>query len=161
AKTGVRLWVERQMYRLAFDALCGVSELTFDYYGWTDQASRCLFPYSTDQRKFTASANARENMRRELGLKDDSFLFLAAVKFHQRENPFGIIEAFCQMANDNPAAWLIVLGSGPQHAEAQARVPSSLRNRISLPGYIPYSKLQGYFFAADAFIHLPETEPWG
>ena len=117
ANTGARLWLERQMYRLAFGALLGASELTFDYYSWKNQATRCLFPYSTDQRKFTARANERENMRHELGLTDDNFLFLAAVKFNQRENPFGIIEAFCQMAPDNPGVRLIVLGSGPQHAE--------------------------------------------
>jgi len=161
ANTGARLWLERRMYQLAFDALLGASELTFDYYKWKNQASRCLFPYSTDQRKFTAKASERENMRYELGLTARNCLFLAAVKFNQRENPFGIIEAFCQMAPDNPGARLIVLGSGPQHASAQELVPAKLRNQVSLPGYIPYAKLQHYFFAADAFVHLPEREPWG
>ena len=161
ANTGARLFVERRMYQLAFGALFGVSELTFDYYGWKNQATRCLFPYSTDQRKFTAKANERENMRHELGLKEESFLFLAAVKFHQRENPFGIIEAFSQVATGNQNARLIILGSGPQHASAQDMVPEELRNQVSFPGYIPYAKLQNYFFAADAFIHLPEREPWG
>jgi len=161
ANTGARLLLERRIYRLAFGALFGVSELTFDYYGWKDQSTRCLFPYATDQRKFTEKGNERGNMRHHLGLTDDNYLFLAAVKFHQRENPFGIIEAFCQVAPTNPGARLIVLGSGPQHARAQELVPVALRNRVSFPGYVPYAKLQDYFFAADAFVHLPEREPWG
>src|SRR3954467_9167226 len=74
ANTGARLWLERRMYQLAFGALLGASELTFDYYKWKNQATRCLFPYSTDQRKFTAKANERENMRRELGLTADNLL---------------------------------------------------------------------------------------
>jgi glycosyltransferase involved in cell wall biosynthesis len=161
ANTGARLLAERQAYWFAFSALFGVSELTFDYYNWKDQGTRCLFPYATDERKFTAKAGERQDVRHGLGLKDDNYLFLSAVKFHPRENPFGIIQAFCQIAPAHPGARLIVLGSGPQHAIAQELVPCTLRHRVSFPGYIPYAKLQDYFFAADAFVHLPEREPWG
>lgn len=161
AHVGTRLALERQMYKLAFGALCGISELTFDYYNWKDDNTRCLFPYTTDARKFTPKGNERKEVRESFELTDDNFLFLAAVKFHPRENPLGIIEAFSQLAGSTPNARLIILGSGPQHPAAQEIVGATLRNQVYLPGYIPYAELQNYFFAADAFIHLPEHEPWG
>jgi glycosyltransferase involved in cell wall biosynthesis len=161
AHVGTRLRVERQIYKLAFGALCGVSELTFDYYNWKDEKTRCLFPYTTDPRKFTPKGKVRRETRDLLQLSDEDFLFLAAVKFHPRENPFGIIDAFSQVAGSNQNARLIILGSGPQHAAAQEIVAATLPNQVHLPGYIPYAELQNYFFAADAFIHLPESEPWG
>ena len=161
AHVGTHLLLERQIYKFAFGALCGVSELTFDYYNWTDENRRCLFPYTTDARKFTPRGSERKEVRDSFRLADDNFVFLAAVKFHPRENPLGIIEAFSQIAESNPNARLIILGSGPQYAAAKEIVASTLIGRVYLPGYIPYAELQRYFFAADAFIHLPESEPWG
>jgi glycosyltransferase involved in cell wall biosynthesis len=160
-KRGVSLAFERGMYRLLFGALLGTSELTFDYYSWRNANTRCLFPYATDARKFTKIGDERARIRDRLGLADTNYVFLAAVKFHPRENPLGLIRTFCQVAADNPGARLIVLGSGPQHGAAKEMVPVKFRHQVLLPGYIPYSELQGYFFAADAFVHLAECEPWG
>jgi glycosyltransferase involved in cell wall biosynthesis len=160
-RRGLSWFCERTVYRTLFDALLGVSDLTFAYYSWNNENTRCLFPYATDERKFKRTDHERGRMRESLGLSDANYVFLAAVKFHPRENPLGLIEAFCEVAADNPTARLIVLGSGPEHSLAKEMVPTKLRHQVLLPGYIPFSELQAYFFAADAFVHLAECEPWG
>jgi glycosyltransferase involved in cell wall biosynthesis len=160
-KRGVPLLCERGVYRTFFGSLLGASDLTFRYYSWGNQNTRCLFPYATDERKFKKTSQERAHARERLDLVEANYVFLAAVKFHPRENPLGLIETFCQVAADSPTARLIVLGSGPEHTAAKEMVPVKFRHQVLLPGYIPYSELQAYFFAADAFVHLAECEPWG
>lgn len=164
ARFGFPLWVERLLVRRLFNVLCPISELTTEYYAWTRNREAWLFPYSTNRSKFEttpASTTVRRAIRRQCEIPDEAFVFLAVVKFIERENPRGLIDAFKEVVAAHPESWLVVVGSGPQFDEIRQHAVDASIVHIVFVGYVPYAKLEQYFFASDVFMHLAKSEPWG
>jgi glycosyltransferase involved in cell wall biosynthesis len=102
----------------------------------------------------------RVHLRNQLGFKQDQFVFLAVTKFVRRENPLGILRAFSYAFGRAATIGLILVGAEPMESEVRAWHESHVRQSAVLPGYIPYQGLGRYFFASDAFVHLPEEGCW-
>lgn len=164
AHNGIKLILERYVVRCVFNVLCPVSELTSDYYNWSDNNRQWFFPYCTKKSKFIASPdlrNAGVMARPKLGIPCDSFVFISVIKFVERENPLGVIKVFEHVVRDHPNAWLVMVGSGPQHGECQSYVAKKSIPNIRFVGYIPYPELQEYFHLSNVFVQLARSEPWG
>jgi glycosyltransferase involved in cell wall biosynthesis len=163
--TGWRLAAERRVAYSAYDVLAPTSPLTTAYYAWPKN-KRCLhFPYTTNEQKFSASPEERLRhrgaIRDRLGIAEDDYVFVSAAKFVDRENPWALIRSFEKVIRARTRAVLIAIGDGPQLAEIKAYVAKSGIQRVVFPGFIPFSQLQYYFFAADTLLHFAVIEPWG
>ncbi len=165
AYTGSALAAERRVARFTYDILAPASPLTRAYYAWPKDKPCLPFPYTTNEDKFTCSSEERLRHRREirerLGIGENVHLFLSATKFMERENPWSLIRSFEKVAAARADAFLVALGDGPQLAGIKAHVAAHRPHRIVFPGFVPFSRLQDYFFAADSFLHFAGVEPWG
>ncbi|MEM1298982.1 MAG: glycosyltransferase [Pseudomonadota bacterium] len=161
---GAKHLLERGLNRVVYSALAPVSTLTRDYYQWPEGRSLVYFPYSTRRSKFAPPTTVRAEraavIRGELGISEDSTVFVSAAKFSERENPWCIIKAFEQVVLTRPNVSLIALGDGALMGEIRAYCAES-DLPIHLPGFVDFAVLQDYFFAGHVFVHFPRFEPWG
>lgn len=166
ARTGASLAFEQQIYKFVYNALAPVSPLTNQYYNWPSLRLSIEFPYTTNERKFAPPQDqrlaSRQRIRAELGLGENVCVFLSAAKFVNRENPWGIIKSFEKTKTKrlmNTA--LVALGDGPLLDEITQYCRDRGLDNIFFPGYVPFARLQDYFFASDIFLHFAKVEPWG
>ena len=162
-RSGFRLWIERLLVKQLFNIFCPVSELTISYYGWQDKSSILPFPYCTDRKKFEPENNhhINQDIRLKYHIPAESFVFLSAAKFVDRENPLGVVDAFRRVVISHPSSWLLMVGDGTDFNAVQNYVVQHDITNIVFVGYVPYIELQQYFFACNAFLHFAKSEPWG
>lgn len=105
-------------------------------------------------------ARARSDaLRATLGGK---YVVLAVTKWSPREDPLTVVRAFGKLARAAPDARLVLVGDGPLRDAVRAELAKEqVSDRAMLCGYVPYSTLPQYYGAADVFIHVPLSEPWG
>lgn len=162
ARSGFKKTLEGSVVRLIFDFYAPVSEATKDYY--SIKKDYIYFPYCTDEGKFVDYGENRPDracfIRKDLDISPTAYVFLAVIKFSERENPLTTLKLFIDSARIiNDSAYIIV-GDGPLKPEMHACLQESGLNNIKLVGYVPYDVLQDYFYAADAFVHIPKYGPW-
>jgi glycosyltransferase involved in cell wall biosynthesis len=164
ARIGASLALERAMVRYGYDVLAPVSPLTTAYYAWPARRRCVLFPYTTNEQKFIVDAakraERRSMIRAELGIDSNDHVFLSATKFVARERPADLVFSFIEVSRRNPRAHLVALGDGPLLAELRKTCAEQGVTRVHFPGFIPFRRLQDYFFAADTFLHLAAFGPW-
>lgn len=163
-RRGFPLQLERMVVRATFDELMPTSPLTTSYYGWPLSRPATLFPYATNAGKFgqdeIARENARNRVRVSLQIPSGAFVFVSASKFHERENPWQLVQSFEEVRRREPRAFWIALGDGPLLAEIREFCGREANDRVRFPGFVPFRVLQDYFFAGDAFLHFPVIGPW-
>jgi glycosyltransferase involved in cell wall biosynthesis len=156
--------LEGRIIRACFDFLVPVSALTRDYYGWPVNRACITLPYCSDDDKFsTASARAdavRAKLRSGWRVPADAPVFLAVVKFSEREDPRAVITSFYHSWQRHPRSWLVMVGAGPLLEREKRFVADSEIGNVVFAGYVPYARLEEYFFAADVLVHLPRAGPW-
>lgn len=123
-----------------------------------------LFPYAVDNRWFADQAELSRpeqiRLRNSLSLARETFIVLGILKWHEREDPLTLVDAFVRLCTHLPGAFLILVGDGPLRPEVEQRL-HSVQEQVLLPGYVPYSELPKFYGLADVFVHPAVGEPWG
>lgn len=150
----------------AFDTWHPVGTLAREWMERTAGVSRpvFLFPYSPDvawlRERAAAARLRRDQLLGELGFSSDDFVVLGAVKWTPREDPLTLVRAFVALARIDPRAKLILAGEGPLRNEIESEL-GAFAARVSLPGFVAYSRLASLFALANVFVHPAPGEPWG
>ncbi|PUE17943.1 glycosyltransferase [Limnohabitans sp. WS1] len=163
SRVGWKRLVEAFLVKVLFDGIAPVSKLTASYYRWVDLKKIWWFPYPSSKSKFSRNddyTDVRRNIRESLGIPMSHCVYLAVVKFVDRENPDGIIKAFHELSNWRTDASLLLIGAGPMEAQLKNMVENLEIKNVYFCGYVPYSTLQNYFWASDVFVHLAWVGPW-
>ena len=143
-----------------------VGTLARAYLERVGQATRptFLFPYNVDNAWFAEHADRwkaeHAAVRAGMGLASGDFAVLGVMKWHPREDPLTLVEAFSRVADTCPEARLVLVGDGPLRDAVRARL-EPLAERVHVPGYVSYSELPRFYSAADVFVHPAVGEPWG
>ena len=99
------------------------------------------------------------------GTKAESGLyFLASARFIPQKNLPMLLRAYARYRETaGAAAWpLVLLGDGPLRPELETLVRElGLEHSVSLPGFVQYEALPGFYAGAGAFVHPSTVEPWG
>lgn len=163
-RRGLALLAERQLTHRSFDLLAPTSRLTTEYYAWPASQPSLLFPYSTNEEKFTPAprvkAEKRLAVRERLGIRSDAHVFVSATKFSARESPWELIESFARATAERTEMHLIALGDGPMRGDIERHCASVGLSNVSFPGFVPFRELPDYFFASDSLLHLVSVGPW-
>ncbi|TNE48731.1 MAG: glycosyltransferase family 1 protein [Deltaproteobacteria bacterium] len=119
-------------------------------------------PYSVNNAMFEEQKGkfSREDTRKELGLSDDTFVFLYSGKLIPRKQVKVLVEAFAHLKHPEKAAFL-VLGDGEEREEIVERGRELLGDRFLYQGFVNQSLLGQYFLASDAFVLPSDYEAWG
>ncbi len=163
SKTGLLRLVEVFLVKALFDGIAPVSKLTVAYYRWSGTGKIWWFPYPSSKSKFARDKmywDIRRRVRDSFNIPESHCVYLAVVKFVERENPDGVIHAFHELQKINSDVSLLIVGAGPMESQLKARVNDLRIENIYFCGYIAYSGLQDFFWAADVFVHLAWVGPW-
>jgi glycosyltransferase involved in cell wall biosynthesis len=122
--------------------------------GLVSDQSLAIIPNGIDTNRWRRDETARLAMRRNLGLSDDEFLWLAVGRLDPVKNHSTLLRAFAKIPNRSRLA---IAGAGPLHAELLSLASGlGLRDRVSFPGF--QSDVHRWMQAADALVHCSRWE---
>jgi glycosyltransferase involved in cell wall biosynthesis len=116
-----------------------------------------FMPHAIDNERFALACIV--NYREQLGISEDTFIFLFAGKLETKKDPELLLRTFCKIKTKDMA--LIIVGSGPLDADLKNGY-SSLSGVYFLP-FQNQSCMPSVYMIADVFI-LPSKGPeetWG
>ena len=100
-----------------------------DLFACSEEAGRYLFkdkPFQVlknaiDSQNFIANADTRNEIRKELGLKD-KFVVGHVGRLHPQKNHDFLIDVFAEIKKEKPDAELILVGTGPLEEKVKSKV---------------------------------------
>lgn len=150
-----------------FLAIGSLNQTYYEHYG-VPKAQIFWMPYAVDNDFFRKKADEarirREELRRELRLKQDRPVILFASKFQRRKRPGDLLEAYIHLSPDKtqePWPYLVYVGDGEERLALEARVRKLSWTSIRFLGFKNQSELPRYYDLSDAFVLPSEYEPWG
>jgi glycosyltransferase involved in cell wall biosynthesis len=134
------------------------------YYGIPSQ--RLFFsPHCVDNDFWSSKAGElapqRGQIRRSLGIDDDSPVILFCAKFIPKKQPLMLLSAFTAVRKVLPC-WLVMVGDGELRADVERKIRETGVENTILPGFLNQDELPFAYTAADIFV-LPSgfNETWG
>lgn len=120
-------------------------------------------PHAVENERFFDEDGTKEQQaaawRAELGLSDDTFVFLFAGKLEPKKDPGLLIDAFMQLTD--PDARLLIAGNGMLEQELKTKAAAD--QRIIFLGFQNQQRMPLLYRLADVFV-LPSKGPgetWG
>ncbi|SFU46913.1 Glycosyltransferase involved in cell wall bisynthesis [Methylobacterium sp. 174MFSha1.1] len=163
ARTALKACLYPAFLRM-FDAAAYVGARSRAYYAhYRYPAERLFFsPHCVDTGRFAAGATpeAREGLRRRLGIGAATPVALLAGKLIVRKRPFDLVTAAASCRRRGVPVEILVAGSGPLEEEiaaaaARAEVPM---HRL---GFCNQSRLPEVYAASDCLVLASDIETWG
>lgn len=165
---GWKRLLKRMMFRgftHLYQHFFATSTLTIEYlqrYGIKrDRIS--LFSYAVDndyfKEKSRLSNAAKASLRSRYNLPEEDRIILSVTKFNDREAPWDLLKAFCDMPKPRPL--LLLVGDGNQRSLLEQHALDHGADDVTFAGYVPYPELPGLYGIADVFVHPTLYEPWG
>ncbi len=109
-----------------------------------------VIPNSIDIARFEAVCS-RERTRRDLGVPEGRFLWLAAGRLHVQKDYPNMLNAFAEVSRRHPKASLLIAGQGSLEGEIRSMIQRlGLSERVSLLGL--RQDLPELFAACDALV---------
>lgn len=110
-----------------------------------------IIPNFVDIARFDAAAGCREATRRDLGIGEGRFLWLAAGRLHAAKDYPNLLRAFGKVARRRAEAQLVIAGAGPLEDEIRAMIRRlELSERVALLGL--RRDMPELFAASDALV---------
>lgn len=101
---------------------CSIAAAEYRFGKKIAQSKNCSFLNNAiDLHKFEYSLEARKDIRREFGLKDQ-FVVGHVGRFNLQKNHFFLIDFFKEIYRENPNAILMLLGDGEQRKKIESKV---------------------------------------
>ncbi len=109
-----------------------------------------VIPNAVDAAGFEA-AQSRDRTRRDLGVADGRFVWLAAGRLHPQKDYPNLLRAFAKVARRRPEASLMIAGAGPLEDQVRSLTRQlGLSERVSMLGL--RTDLPDLFSAADGLV---------
>lgn len=166
-RTGWKEWVKRRILSCCSSALAGGSlhQRYLKELGMED--GRISLGYDAVDNDYFAE---RARLAREKAGGDRQGMFLASARFIAKKNLPRLIEAYAHYRqavkaggrSDGDLWSLILLGDGELRPVLERQVNDlGLQGCVSMPGFLQYDELPGFYARASVFIHASTTEQWG
>ena len=133
--------VTAQSRRLASELTCS---------GFAARSHVYLIPNSVDVEYFD-SCLARSRSRKQMGVTEDQFLWLAAGRLDEAKDYPNLLNAFSDLAQRHSAARLIIAGDGPLKSELHTMIQRlGIEGRVRLLGL--HLDMPALYAASDALV---------
>lgn len=126
-----------------------------------------FLPNGVHPEQFQYTESQRNEARSKLGFREDAFIYGCISRIDPQKNQDLLIDAFCQLAADQPITCLVICGpvtSASYATKLQQKIDrSGFADRIQLlPPVAPDSAAKvGLFAALDTFVLPSRHEPFG
>lgn len=157
---------KRSLFKL-FDGFLSIGSLNRDYYlAFGAPAERIFFaPFCVNNAAFSFDVDRSKEVRRQFretfGLPQGSIVVLFVSKLTVIKKPGDLINAYANLAQQFPNAWLIMAGSGEEEKSLKKMVAASALERVRFIGFQNQSVLPGLYVASDIFVMPSEGDAWG
>lgn len=102
-----------------------------------------------DLNKFSSPAKTKQELRKELHIPEDAFVFLSVGELNTNKNHIAVINALQMLGNEKFI--YVVCGRGEREEELKQYIQKNhLEGNVILPGYC--SNISDYYHMADAFV---------
>lgn len=149
-----------------FKAFLAIGKLNAELYRHFGVPDEKIFsaPYCVDNNFFADRVAAAKGdatlLRNELGVGENTTVFLFMAKLIGRKRPLDLIRAHSMLGRAD--IHTIIVGDGPLFDECAALVQKSgLNNSVHLVGFKNQTELPRYYAAADVLVLPSEYETWG
>lgn len=102
----------------------------------------------------------RDEIRRKLGINDDSPVILFCGKFNSNKQPLMILEAYIKVSAIKKC-WLLMVGDGPLSAKIQQIIQAQGVTGVIMTGFMNQTDITLAYTAADFLVMCSRTETWG
>ena len=145
------------------DKIITVSNATKDYVlslGAKPKKVKVIYN-GVDLERFRPSAEKREEMRKNLGIPQNSKVAITVRRLVFKNGVDTLIECANIVAKENPNIIFLVVGKGPDQSSVQMRAQQlGIENNFRLTGFVKDDDLAFYYNAADFFV-LPSKSGEG
>lgn len=157
-KKGLLRWVYSNVDSVFYAGI--MNKNYFRNYGVPD--SKLVFmPHAVDNKRFSSDENElrqkAEEERRNLGITEDTVVFLYAGKFYDVKNLFLLIKAFQKLKGDQYK--LLLYGSGA--LEQQLKDTAVNDGRIIFRPFQNQSAMPWVYRTGDVYVLPSQSETWG
>lgn len=115
-----------------------------------------VIPNGVDCGKFYYDIEKRRELRVEMGLSDETIVFITVASLQERKGQLAFIK---QLANTNLNYQYWLIGSGPDETDIKAFIAKQgLQSKVLLLGYKNSDELYKYYSAADVYAHVSTME---
>ena len=154
------VWIARDLgaYR-KFDAIVAVgARVAEDFRIWpitnfVDRKRLILIPNGIDTRPFRPNADARDRIRKELGLTEDTAVVASVCRLHRQKGVDLGLDAISLIAKETGKICYLVVGDGP---ESESLISKARRMALSkvvhFVGAVGRERVADYLNAADAML---------
>jgi glycosyltransferase involved in cell wall biosynthesis len=119
-----------------------------------------VIPNGVNITKFKPAKN--NDLREKLGLLENDKIVLCVARLAKEKSLDFLIKTFARYAKDNPNAYFVIAGDGPERANLQKLITDlNIDNKIFLLGMVPYQEIPQVYNGADVFIFASQTETEG
>ena len=119
-----------------------------------------VIPNAIDVKKFAFQANIRQELRAELGIRDDEVLLGFVGSFNYQKNIGFLLDIIRGCVQRSKKYKLLMLGQGPLFEEAQKTIcENELEKQVICPGNKP--NVNEYLSAMDIFVLPSRFEGFG
>jgi len=117
-------------------------------------------PVDLDEFRPDRDPDERARVRAELGLRDDDFVIVSALRLARQKAPLDLLRMTRLVADRRPDARLLMIGGGPMEDEVRREIA-----RLGLEGVVIMAGVRRdvprLMRAANVFALLPAWEPFG
>ena len=141
-------------YYPKFDKIVAISDAVFnDLKRFVSLDKLDLIYNGIDHHLFWPDLQQRKTMRQLFGFNAETKVFISMSRLHSQKGVKHAIKAFAEYLKQNPDAYYLVLGEGPERP-ALEEIARQLKvdQHILFQGAIERSKLNAYLAAADVFL---------
>jgi len=132
-----------------------------------EESAMFFVPYSVDTSRFlAAAADARQHaaasrVRADLGWAADDHVLLFIAQHNWFKGPDIALELFRQVADSDPKARLLILGSGRMTEGLKAEAKRSLPpESVHFAGFVPSYQTVPFYLASDLVLCTSRYETW-
>ena len=125
-------------------------------------------PHSVDNQRFELFSDKEysrlSELKSELLISNNDFVFLFAGKFIEKKNPLLLIKAFELLAQNNHSVKLLLVGNGNLEIEMRKLVASlshSISERIIFLPFQDQQQIRIMYRLANVFVLPSSSETWG
>lgn len=141
---------------------CTGNRKYFKHYGCSDE-KLYPFPSVVDNDYFRAQIDKlccnTENLRRQLGVSQDTFVVLTVGRIDKRKQHRDLISAVNVLQRRGYNVSLVIVGNGPEKARLEKMVlEKSIRN-IHFVGFKNQSEIAAYYYTSDVFVLCSAYDP--
>jgi glycosyltransferase involved in cell wall biosynthesis len=131
---------------------------------WNIPAKKIVvFPNAVHVDRFKPDAEARAQVRKSLGMKNEPMVMFVGNFFHWHD-VVTLLKAFAYALKVRPEARLVLVGDGERKAEMMAQASDlGLDHAVKFTGIVPHAEVPRYIAAADiAVVPYPpmQQEMW-